>query len=63
MWVQYIKDNSIVVLTTGFVGSLTFKGTAMPCEEYPNGEYRDNWSKGVFQPLVGEIQFTISNED
>jgi hypothetical protein len=62
-WVQSISDPNTIVLTTGFSTAEYFTGTAIPCEDYPYGSYADDWFKKSFQPLVGEIQFTISNED
>ena len=61
MWVQCIDDNSLIILTTGEHKNLRFEGTAMPCKAYKDGKHFNQWLKGAFQPLVGEIQFTISN--
>lgn len=60
-WVQHLYKKDIIVLTTGEEIRNDFTGTALPCEDYPNGDYASNWDKKSFRPLVGEIQFTISN--
>ena len=62
-WVQNQADRSVIVLTTGGEDKGEFCGTCLPCEAYPSGIYSTYWQKDKFQPLVGEIQFTISNED
>lgn len=62
-WVQHINKPTLIVLTTGTHAQTLFQGTAMPCFDYPDGRFKADWPKEKFRPLVGEIQFTISNED
>jgi hypothetical protein len=62
VWVQNINALDVLVLTTGEQNNTEFYGTAMPCNGFPFGKYC-YWQKDAFRPLVGEIQFTISNED
>ena len=62
-WVQYKKDPTLLVLTTGKHDGNDFIGTAMPCEKHQYGKHSDRWSKEVFEPLTTDIPFTISNSN
>jgi hypothetical protein len=63
MWVQHKEEPTTIVLTSGNYTGNRFEGACLPCKEYPKGEIAADWAKVQFRPLVGEIQFTISNED
>lgn len=62
-WVQSIAFPNRIVLTTGVHKKISFSGTIMPCDDYPIGEYTNDWAKDNFQVLEGEITFIISNND
>ena len=62
-WVQYKKDPTLLVLTTGEHDGSDFSGTAMPCEKHQYGKYSAIWTKCFFQPLTFDIPFTISNSN
>jgi hypothetical protein len=62
-WVIGIEETDVVILTTGEHGRKDFKGTALPCNLYPNGHFSLNFTKSAFRLLTEEIQFTISNQD
>lgn len=57
------ETQTLVILTTGQHDGIMFSGTVMPCHDYPNGEYGEDWYKHIFIPITFDIQFTISNED
>lgn len=62
-WYINSKHN-IVVLSTGEHDDFNmFSGTCLPCEDYPNGEYSDNWYKTAFRPLDFDFAFMVSNSD
>jgi hypothetical protein len=61
MWVQNKNSQSIILLTNGVHSRDRFSGTCMPCEDAPFGSHSNLWLKEYYAPLVGEIQFTISN--
>ncbi len=62
-WVQKINNPTLVILTTGRHTQTDFQGTAMPCNDYPEGRYIADWIKASFRPLTTDINFTISNKD
>lgn len=61
MWVQHKQEKDFIVLTTGHTIGDNFEGTALPCTEYRNGEYCNEWAKKSFQKLSNPIQIEISN--
>ena len=62
-WVQNTGNKTCLILTTGQHEAQSFRGTCMPYEKRPNGEYRVDWIKCNFQPLTFDIPFTISNSN
>jgi hypothetical protein len=53
-----------VVLISGIDKSTgMFDGTVLPCDKYPNGDYRTDWIKSSFKLLTYDIPFTISNSE
>jgi hypothetical protein len=60
MWV--VSDcGNIIVLTIGSHSDNKFQGTALPCKDYPNGDYCKSWDKSSFNPLKAPLTITISN--
>ena len=62
-WVQHIEIKDMIVLTNGIHYDNCFSGTCLPCRTYNYGNYTGEWPKVIFKPLIGQIQFIISNED
>lgn len=62
-WVQCITHPHIIVLAHGSHSGRNFVGTALPCKEYPNGSYDNEWSKRAFVVLETDVNFVISNKD
>lgn len=62
---EILKDkNPIIVLIIGDnkLKPYAFKGFALPCESFPNGDYSENWEKDDFKLFEGEATLLISNE-
>lgn len=60
-WVKRKAGGDCIVLTTGEHGLVCFTGTAMPCLDFPDGDYSENWTKEYFTPLTGPTTIEISN--
>lgn len=62
-WLIHEKSPLLIVLSHGVLFGDNFRGTALPCESYPDGLFATDWEKIEFKPLTYSINFEISNNE
>lgn len=61
---QYVVDNDgdMIIITTGNHIGGQFEGMVLPCDEYPDGQFDNTWSKSCFKPLNTPVTVILSND-